>query len=475
VSEIEVVSPIDGSVVASIVETAPADVQAVVDAARAAWPAWSRTPVEQRAAVLDRWADAVLAAGDEIAAAVTRDMGMPTALARITQVDLVASVLRNTAALAREFAWTQKHDGFEVHHVPAGVVAAITPWNMPVYQCATKLAPALVAGCGVVIKPSELAPTGATRFVQLGIEAGIPAGLLGLVHGYGPTTGEALVTAEGIDVVSFTGSGPAGARVGALAAAAIRRVALELGGKSASIVLDDADLDDVLPKAVRAAFLNTGQACNAPTRLLYPRTEQARVEAAAAATVAAITVGDPTAEGTDLGPLVSVRQHERVTGFIDRALAAGARIVGGNPPLPAGVRSSVSYSSRSGGRLAGGEGLAAPYLAPVVLADVARDAEIAREEVFGPVLVLLPYDDDADAARLANDTAYGLSAEVWGSDPARIAALARELRVGQVKVNGVRTRSRAGAPFGGFGRSGVGRELGEWGLLEFLEVKAVLA
>jgi aldehyde dehydrogenase (NAD+) len=474
VSEIEVISPIDGAVVATIAETKPVDVQAAVDAARAAQPAWARIPVEERAAVLDRWAGAVLAAGDEITAAVTRDMGMPSALARVTQVELVASVLRNTAALARAFAWTQQHDGFEVHHVPAGVVAAITPWNMPVYQCATKLAPALVAGCGVVIKPSELAPTGATRFVQLGLDAGIPAGVLGLVHGYGPTTGEALVTAEGIDVVSFTGSGAAGARVGALAGAAIRRVALELGGKSASIVLDDADLDDVLPKAVRAAFLNTGQACNAPTRLLYPRGEQARVEAAAAATVAAITVGDPTADGTDLGPLVSVRQHERVTGFIDRALTAGARIVAGGAPTPAGVRSSVSYSSPLSGR-PGAAALRAPYLAPVVLADVARASEIAREEVFGPVLVLLPYDDDADAASLANDTAYGLSAEVWGRDPARIAALARELRVGQVKVNGVRTRTRAGAPFGGFGRSGVGRELGEWGLLEFCEVRAVLA
>jgi acyl-CoA reductase-like NAD-dependent aldehyde dehydrogenase len=455
---IEVVSPIDGTVVACVRETAPADVQRVVDAARVAAPAWARTPVEERAAVLDRWADAVLAAGEEIAAAVTREMGMPTALARVTQVELVATVLRSTAALAREFGWTQQHDGFEVHHVPAGVVAAITPWNMPIYQCATKLAPALAAGCAVVLKPSELAPTGPTRFVELGLGAGIPADVLGLVHGYGPTTGEALVAADGVDVVSFTGSGAAGARVGSLAALGIRRVALELGGKSAGIVLDDADLDDVLPRAVRAAFLNTGQACNAPTRLLYPRAEQARVEAAAAATVAAMRVGDPTRTDTDLGPLVSLRQHERVTGFIERALAAGARIVAGTAPNPAD-----------------GEALQAPYIAPLVLGDVARDAEIAREEVFGPVLVLLPYDDDADAIALANGTDYGLSAELWGTDPARIAAIARELRVGQVKVNGVRTRSRAGAPFGGFGRSGVGRELGEWGLLEFCEVRAVLA
>ncbi len=390
-------------------------------------------------------------AGDEIAAAISREMGMPLPLARATQVDLVASVLRSTAGTARDFAWTQQHEGFTVHHVAAGVVAAITPWNFPVYQCATKLAPALAAGCAVVLKPSELAPTGPTRFVELGIAAGVPADVIGLVHGRGPTTGEALVTADGIDVVSFTGSVGVGAKVGALAAAKIRRAALELGGKSASVVLDDTDLDEVVPRAVKAAFINTGQACNAPTRLLYPRAAQEQVEAIAASVVAALRIGDPTEPDTDLGPLVSTTQHERVSGFVERALAAGAR------------------------KVAGAEGLRAPYFGPVVLADVARDAEIAREEVFGPVLVLLPYDDDADAIALANDTRYGLSAEVWGTDPARIAAMAAGLRAGQIKVNGVRTRTRPGAPFGGFGRSGVGRELGEWGLLEFLEVKAVLA
>ncbi len=450
-TDIQVVSPIDGAIVATVAETAPDDVRAIVAAARAAAPGWARRPVAERAAILDRWARAVEEAGDEIAAATSREMGMPLPLARVTQVELVAAVLRNTAQTARDFAWTQKHDGFEVHHVAAGVVAAITPWNFPVYQCATKLAPALAAGCAVVLKPSELAPTGPTRFVELGIAAGVPADVLRLVHGRGPTTGEALVTADGVDVVSFTGSVGVGAKVGALAAAEIRRVALELGGKSASVVLDDVDLDAVIPRAVRAAFINSGQACNAPTRLLYPQAEQERVEALAAATVAALRVGDPTDPATELGPLVSTAQHERVSGFVERALAAGARqvaVVGGT---------------------------SSPYFGPVVLADVARDAEIAREEVFGPALVLLPYDDDADAIALANDTKYGLSAEVWGTDPARIAAMAAELRAGQIKVNGVRTRTRPGAPFGGFGRSGVGRELGEWGLVEFLEVKAVLA
>jgi len=448
---IEVVSPIDGAVVATVAESTPAEVQAVVDAARAAAPAWAATSVEERAAVLDRWAEAVEAHGDEIAAAVSREMGMPARLAQITQVELVANSLRSTAQAARDFPWTRKHDGFEVQHMAAGVVAAITPWNFPVYQCVTKLAPALAAGCAVVLKPSELAPTGPEKFVELGITAGVPAAVIGLVHGRGATTGEALVTADGIDVVSFTGSTAAGGRVGALAAERIRRVALELGGKSAGVVLDDADLDEVVPRAVRAAFLNTGQACNAPTRLLYPRRAQAQVEALAAATVDATAVGP----GADLGPLAGPAQHARVTGFITRALADGARVVGGTVP--------------------GTDDLAPPYVSPLVLADVARDAEIAREEVFGPVLVLLPYDDDTDAIALANATDYGLSAEIWGTDPARIATVASGLRAGQVKVNGVRTRTRPGAPFGGFGRSGIGRELGEWGLAEFLEVKAVLA
>ncbi|GAA0608400.1 aldehyde dehydrogenase family protein [Sporichthya brevicatena] len=449
--EIQVISPVDGSVVAAVAETEPAGVRTTVAAARAAAPAWGDVPVADRAAILDRWAQAVLDAGDEIAAVTSAEMGMPLALARVTQVELVAAVLQNTAAAARDFPWLQKHDGFEVHHVPAGVVAAITPWNFPVYQCATKLAPALAAGCAVVLKPSELAPTGPTRFVELAIAAGVPAAVFGLVHGRGPTVGETLVTADGVDVVSFTGSVAVGSKVGALAGAAIRRVALELGGKSAAVVLDDVDLDEVIPRAVRAAFVNSGQACNAPTRLLYPRASADRVEALAAAAASALRVGDPSDPATDLGPLVSAAQYERVRGFVDRAMAAGARPLG---PVAE---------------------LAPPYCAPVVLADVERDAEVAREEVFGPVLVLLPYDDDADAIAVANDTDYGLSAEIWGADPARIAAIAARLRAGQVKVNGVRTRTRPGAPFGGFGKSGVGRELGEWGLLEFCEVKAVLA
>ncbi|WP_293771726.1 aldehyde dehydrogenase family protein [Sporichthya sp.] len=448
---LDVVSPATGEIVAQVREAGPVQVAVAVAAARASFADWSTRPVGERAEVLDRLAHLIERNGDAIVDAVSTEMGMPFGLARPTQVELVASVLRRTAATAREFPWVAQHDGFEVHHLAAGVVAAITPWNMPAYQVTTKLGPALAAGCTAVLKPSELAPTAAHRFVELAHEAGLPAGVLNVVHGRGPTTGEILVGSEGVDVVSFTGSVAAGSRVAAVAGAGLRRVALELGGKSATVVLDDADLDEVIPRAVRAAFVNSGQACNAPTRLLVPRAAMARVEVLAASTVVRLRVGAPDRPDTDLGPLVSHAQHARVTGFLDRALAAGARVV------------------------AGVEGVQSPYFGPVVLGDVARDSEIAREEVFGPVLVLLPYDDDADAIRLANDTRYGLSAELWSPDPARVATVAAGLRSGQVKVNGVRTRERPDAPFGGFGASGVGRELGTWGLHEFLEVKAVLA
>jgi acyl-CoA reductase-like NAD-dependent aldehyde dehydrogenase len=449
---IEVVSPATGEVVAKVVEADAAAVDAAVSAARTAFADWSSSAVEDRAQVLDRWADLVAEHGEDLAASVTREMGMPITLARITQAELPAGVLRRTARNIREFEWSSAHEGYQVHHVAAGVVAAVTPWNMPVYQAATKLGPALGAGCTAVLKPSELSPSGCDSFARLGIEAGLPAGVLGVVHGRGPTTGEALVGHDGVDVVSFTGSVAAGSRVGALAGSKLRRVALELGGKSAGIVLDDADLEEVIPRAVRAAFINSGQACNAPTRLLVPRAALGRVEEIAAQTVAGLRVGAPDDPATDLGPLASLAQHERVSGFVHRALAAGARLV------------------------ATGQGImAAPWFAPLILTDVDPAAEIAQQEVFGPVLTLFGHDGDEHAVVLANGTAYGLSAELWGRDPERISRVASKLRVGQIKVNGVRTRERLDAPFGGFGLSGVGRELGPWGLAEFLEVQAVLA
>ncbi len=449
---LDVISPADGQVVARVQVAHEATVDRAVTAAREAFPAWSAVPVQERTAILDRLADLLVEHGDEIAASVSREMGMPLGLARTIQVDIAATVLRGTARTAREFEWRTEHTGYSVEHLPVGVVAAITPWNMPIYQVVSKVGPALAAGCTVVLKPSELAPTAAHRFVELAVAAGVPAGALTLVHGPGTPTGEALVSHQEVDLVSFTGSVAAGSRVAALAGAGIRRVALELGGKSAGILLDDADLDEVVPRMVRSALLNTGQACNAPTRMLVPRDLLETVETLVVKVIEGLRVGAPQADGTDLGPLANLAQHARVSGFVQRAMESGARVVAGTL-----------------------DAYPAPFMAPIVLTDVAPDAEIAQQEVFGPVIVLFPYDGDSDAVQLANGTRYGLSAEIWGADRDRIAAVANGLRAGQVKVNGVRTRERPDAPFGGFGLSGVGRELGMWGLNEFLEVKAVLA
>jgi acyl-CoA reductase-like NAD-dependent aldehyde dehydrogenase len=447
---LDVISPVDGAVVARIQIADAATVDAAVAAAREAFPAWAATPVADRAAALERLADLLVENGEEIAGAVTREMGMPIGLSRLTQVEIAAGVLRRVAETARTFDWTEDHKGYTVEHLPVGVVAAITPWNFPIYQVVSKVGPALAAGCTCVLKPSELAPTACHRFVELAREAGIPAGALTLVHGPGVPTGEALVGHRDVAAVSFTGSVTAGGRVAALAAEGIRRVALELGGKSAAVILDDADLDAVLPRAVRAALINSGQACNAPTRILIPREKLAAAETLVAQTIAGLKVGPP--DDADLGPLANRRQHERVTGFVQRALVDGARVVAGSL-----------------------DALPAPYMAPIALGDVDPDAEVAQEEIFGPVITLFGHDGDEHAVALANGTRYGLSAEIWGVDENRIQAVARGLRAGQVKVNGVRTRERPDAPFGGFGISGVGRELGVWGLSEFLEVKAVLA
>lgn len=457
---IEVVNPATGRVVSTWPEAGPDEVAAAVAAAARVAPSWAATPVDERVAVLERLADLLADEADAIVREVSTEMGMPVASARVTQVDLCARSLRSTAAAARDFGWRTEHPGFVVDQVPAGVVAAITPWNVPLYQVVTKVGPALAAGCTVVLKPSEVAPSAVLRFAALAARAGLPDGALGVVVGRGPTTGEALVTDDRVRVVSFTGSLAAGRRVGSLAGQGIKRVALELGGKSASLVLNDADLDLAVPAAVRSAFFNSGQACNAPTRLLVPHARFDEACARTVDTVATLALGDPQDPATTLGPLVSAAARDRVAGVVQDAVARGARVlVGGTKPpvgLPAGV-------------------VADAYLSPTVLVDVDPAGPVAQEEVFGPVLVMIPHDGDDDAVRLANATPYGLSAEVWSPDPERVAAVAGRLAAGQVKVNGVRARERTGAPFGGFGLSGVGRELGPWGLAEFCEPRAVLS
>jgi acyl-CoA reductase-like NAD-dependent aldehyde dehydrogenase len=338
------------------------------------------------------------------------------------------------------------------------VVVAITPWNMPLHQIAAKLGPALVAGCTVVLKPSEVAPLNAYVLAQLAQEAGLPAGVLNLVSGTGPVVGEALVTDPRIAVVSLTGSVRSGARVAALAAASITRVCLELGGKSANVLLDDAPLDLAVPAAVGQAFFNSGQACNALTRLVVPEHRHAEVCERLVAAVGVLRVGDPFDPDVDLGPLVSEQQRETVRGHVRRAQAAGARLLIGGPEAPAELPTGY-------------------YHRPTVFTDVTPDMALAREEVFGPVLAVQSYPaapGDAAAVEVANSTEFGLAAGVWSADHDRARAVALRLRAGQVKINGVRTRDSLDAPFGGYRRSGLGRELGRFGIDEFVEVKSLL-
>lgn len=428
------------------------EADAAVAAARAAFPAWSATPLAQRTAILRRIAAGLAAQTEELAEAITREVGMPLKLSRRIQVQAPIAAWNACAYIADGFAFEARVGHSIVSQEPVGVVACITPWNYPLHQITGKIAPALAAGCTVVLKPSELAPAAAYALARAIDAAGLPAGVFNLVPGSGTVVGEALVAHAGVDMVSFTGSTAAGQRVASLAGSGIKRVALELGGKSASVVLPDADLAQAMRHALSACFLNSGQTCTAITRLLVPRSREDECLALLKKGVTSFAMGDPCAADTRLGPLVSAEQRERVQQYIADAVADGAlRLTGG-----AGEASVPSHGY---------------FVAPTVLAKVQPDARIAQEEVFGPVLSVIAYDDEEEAVRIANGTPYGLAAAVWSGDPAHALALARRLRSGQVDVNGA--PFNPAAPFGGFGKSGVGRENGTYGLEEFLESRAI--
>jgi acyl-CoA reductase-like NAD-dependent aldehyde dehydrogenase len=429
------------------------DIEAAVAAARRALESWSQTATEKRAEFLEKISAALKARADELARTIAQEVGMPLKMASRIQAGLPIANFANYAKLVKEFPFESRVGNSLVVREPVGVVGAITPWNYPLHQITLKVAPALAAGCTVVLKPSEVAPFNAFILAEAAQSAGLPAGVLNIVTGYGTAAGEALVKHPGVDMISFTGSTRAGKRISELAAQSVKRVALELGGKSASVILDDADLAMAVKGTVNGCYLNSGQTCTALTRMLVPEKFYPEAARIAAEVAAGFTVGDPLSESTRLGPLTSQAQLERVRGYIKKGLAEGAELVAGGAEPPEGVP--------SGGY----------YVRPTVFGNVRNDMSIAQEEIFGPVLSIIPYRDEEDAVRIANDTVYGLAGAVWSKDEARAQRVARRIRAGQVDVNG--GAFNMNAPFGGFKQSGHGREAGVYGLEEFLEYKSL--
>ncbi|HYT39666.1 MAG TPA: aldehyde dehydrogenase family protein [Acidimicrobiia bacterium] len=439
-------------VVGRVPDGVAADVDRAVAAAKAAFPAWSATAPEERAKHLQRIQEGLSARQAELAELIATEVGMPLKLAAMIQVGLPTAQVGNYAQVLRDFAFEEQVGHSLVVKEPIGVVGAITPWNYPLNQIVAKVAPALAAGCTVVLKPSEVAPLNAFVLAEVIDDAGLPAGVFNLVSGIGPVVGEAIAAHPGVDMVSFTGSTRAGKRVSELAAATVKRVTLELGGKSANVILPDADLEKAVTAGVTNCYLNSGQTCTALTRMLVPRDRLADAERIAAAKAEKYRVGDPLVEGTNLGPLISDVQRDRVRGYIETGLAEGAKLVTGGAEPPEGL----------------GRGY---FVRPTVFSEVTPDMTIAQEEIFGPVLAIMPYDTEDEAVEIANGTIYGLAGGVWSADPAHAEQVARRLRTGQVDINGAMFNPLA--PFGGYKQSGVGRENGRLGFEEFLETKSL--
>jgi acyl-CoA reductase-like NAD-dependent aldehyde dehydrogenase len=449
---IEVVNPTTEEVVATVPGCTPVEVDRAVEAAREAFEGWSRTPREERARLIAAIAAGLEERADELTAMITQELGMPLKLSRMIQVGLGINHFAAMPALMEEVAWEEEVGNSRVLREGVGVLGAITPWNYPLNQIGAKVAAALGAGCAVVLKPSEVAPLNAFALAEVIEAAGLPAGVFNLVSGTGPVVGEAIAGHPGVDMVSFTGSTRAGRRVSELAAETVKPVAMELGGKSPNVILDDADLERAVPDGVAKCFLNSGQTCSALTRMVAPRQRLAEVEAIAAAAAEAFTPGDPFDDATRLGPLVSATQRERVRGYIEAGVEEGARLLTGGAEPPEGLERGY-------------------FVRPTVFSEVEPEMTIAQEEIFGPVLVIQPYEGEEDAVRIANDSPYGLAGGVWSQSPDRAIAVAKRLRTGQIEINGGAFNPLA--PFGGYGQSGHGRENGRFGLEELLQVKSL--
>jgi aldehyde dehydrogenase (NAD+) len=449
---LEVVNSTTEAVIGSVPEGAPEDVDRAVAAARRAFDGWSQTTVEERSEWMTRISQALGQHAERIATLIAQEVGMPIKLATMIQAGLPTMDFGSMPQVMAETAWEEEVGNSLIVREPAGVVGAITPWNYPLHQICAKVAPALAAGCTIVVKPSEVAPLNAFLLAEILDELELPAGVFNLVTGLGPVVGEALARHPDVDMISFTGSTRAGRRVSELASQTIKRVALELGGKSPNVILEDADLQRAIKDGVSKCYLNSGQTCSALTRMLVPRSRLPEAEQIAAAVAEHFTPGDPFAQGTLLGPLVSDTQRERVRGYIRKGQEEGAKLLTGGEEPPDGLERGY-------------------FVRPTVFSEVTPEMTIAQEEIFGPVLVLMPYEDEEDAVRIANDSQYGLAGGVWSGDEEHAKRVARRIRTGQVEINGGAFNPLA--PFGGYKRSGYGRELGRFGLEEFLTVKSM--
>ncbi|MCH2100266.1 MAG: aldehyde dehydrogenase family protein [Pseudomonadales bacterium] len=450
---LDVINPATEESIGKIAMGTSEDIDRAVAAAKKAFETFSQTTREERIEMLEKLLAAYQARMGDIASAVSQEMGAPIGLANAAQAPAGMGHIMYTLNALKEFAFEETSGKNLIVREPIGVCGLITPWNWPLNQIAAKVAPAIAAGCTMVLKPSEIAPMNAVIFAECVDAAGIPAGVFNLVHGDGPNVGVAMSSHPDIDMMSFTGSTRAGISVAEESAKTVKRVTQELGGKSANIILDDAEFEKVIARDMVGMCVNTGQSCNAPTRMLVPEARMDEAAAIAKAAAESINVGDPTSTDTNVGPLVSQMQFDKVQALIQKGIDEGAKLETGGVGRPDGMNRGY-------------------FVKPTVFSHVNNEMTIAREEIFGPVLSLIGYKDDADAVRIANDTLYGLSGYVSSTDPERAASVARQIRAGNIHVNGAGVDP--GAPFGGYKQSGNGREFSTWGLDEFLETKAII-
>ena len=449
---IEVINPANEKTIGSVPVGSAADVEAAVAAAKAAFPGWSKTSVEDRVGYLNMLSQAIKERTEELTELITSEVGTPINYCRGAMVGTPRVVTRSYAKILENYEWEEEVRNSLIVKEPIGVVGMITPWNYPLHQIIGKVAPAIAAGCTMVVKPSKEAPLNSFILADIIHEIGLPAGVFNLVSGHGREIGEVLSSHPEVDMVSFTGSTGAGVRVSELAAPSVKRVTLELGGKSANIILDDADIAKAASASIHACFGNSGQECSALTRLLVPKSKKQEVVDVISAKMGKYSVGNPMDESKRCGPMVSSKQQESVSSYIAAGIEEGATLVAGGLGMPDGLDRGY-------------------FVRPTVFADVTPDMTIFREEIFGPVLSITTYSSEEEAIDLANDSEYGLSGGVWSGDESRALRVAREMRTGQVSING--GPFNISAPFGGYKLSGNGRELGVHGLEEFLEIKAI--